>query len=81
MDAETQDTTEPKHMMSVLNIKGDLKVIWDSDKPDEVEAARKQFNEMTKKGYVGFKVGDVLLAQKLWLEANEADFLRVANVS
>jgi len=29
----------------------------------------------------GVPVGDVLLTQKLWLEANEAEFLRIANAS
>ena len=36
---------------------GDLKTVWDKDKPDEVEAARNQFNNLVgKKKYVAFKV-------------------------
>jgi len=43
--------------MAVLDQKGDLKVIWDAERPDEVEAARKQFDEFTKKKrYLAFSV-------------------------
>jgi hypothetical protein len=35
---------------------GDLKVIWDSDKPDEVSHARKTFDEFKAKGYLAYKV-------------------------
>lgn len=42
--------------MRIMGKDGDLKVIWDSDKPDEVESARKQFNEMTGKNYIAFSV-------------------------
>jgi hypothetical protein len=42
--------------MRVLGPEGDLKVIWDCEKRDEVEAARKQFNELTGKGYIAFSV-------------------------
>jgi hypothetical protein len=37
-------------------IAGDLKVIWDKKKRDEVEAARNQFDAMIKKGYLAFSV-------------------------
>ncbi len=42
--------------MRVMGREGDLKVIWDSEKPDEVEAARRQFNELSKKHYIAFSV-------------------------
>jgi len=42
--------------MRIMGIQGDLKVIWDSDKTDEVESARKQFNELTGKNYIAFSV-------------------------
>jgi hypothetical protein len=42
--------------MAVMGRMGDLKVIWASDKPEEVQAARKQFDEMRKKGYLAFSV-------------------------
>jgi len=35
---------------------GDLKVIWDKDKPDEIKAAKDQFNSLLKKGYFAYKV-------------------------
>jgi len=42
--------------LRVMEMSGDIKTIWDKDKEDEVEAARKQFNEMKKKGYIPFSV-------------------------
>ena len=49
-------TDEPAHEMCIMDRTGDLKVIWDPDKEDEVEAARKQFNDLRKKGYAAYKV-------------------------
>ena len=37
-------------------VKGDLKVVWDKNKPDEIKAAQDQFKSLTKKGYIAFKV-------------------------
>jgi len=31
---------------------GDLKVIWDSDKQEEIDAAKEQFDKLIKKGYI-----------------------------
>jgi len=42
--------------MSVLGMEGDTKVIWDSESEDEVENARKTFNDLKKKGYSAFSV-------------------------
>jgi hypothetical protein len=42
--------------IAVMGRMGDLKVIWDRSKPEEVQAARKQFDEMRKKGYLAFSV-------------------------
>ena len=53
--------------MSVLGMEGDTKVIWDSEKEDEVENARKTFNELTKKGYSAFSV------KKLGAKGNRLD--------
>lgn len=36
---------------------GDLKVIWDADNEDEVQAAREQFDSLTAKGYMAYAVG------------------------
>lgn len=35
---------------------GDLKVIWDPENTDEVAAAREQFDKLTKKGHMAYKV-------------------------
>lgn len=35
---------------------GDLKVIWDRKVKPEIEAAKKQFDELLKKGYKAFMV-------------------------
>jgi len=45
-----------KGEMAVLDRAGDLKTIWDSGKPEEVAIAKKQFEELKKKGYVAYKV-------------------------
>lgn len=37
---------------------GDLKVIWDSEKQEEVDAAKEQFDKLIKKGYLAYKVGE-----------------------
>ena len=42
--------------MRILGSEGDVKVIWDCEKEDEVESARKQFKELTDKGYLAFSV-------------------------
>jgi hypothetical protein len=42
--------------MRIMSKEGDLKVIWDSEKQDEVDAAKRQFEELTKKGYIAFSV-------------------------
>lgn len=34
---------------------GDTKLMWDSGKEDEVEAARATFDKLTKKGYIAFR--------------------------
>lgn len=42
--------------MRVLDMTGDKKTTWDADQPDEVEAAREEFEKLTKKGFVGYSV-------------------------
>lgn len=43
--------------MRILDVTGDTKLKWDPNIPEEVEAARKMFNEMTKtKRYLAFSV-------------------------
>jgi hypothetical protein len=42
--------------ISVLDHHGDTKLMWDSERPDEVAAARKLFDDLKAKGYAAFKV-------------------------
>jgi hypothetical protein len=43
--------------MRIMDREGDTKHIWDSDNPDEVEAARLLFDSLVKeKKYVAYKV-------------------------
>ena len=43
--------------MRIADVKaGDLKVIWDRTKRDEVDVAREQFDSLLKKGYVAYSV-------------------------
>lgn len=46
------------HEMQVMDRSGHLTVKWDSDKADEVAAARKTFTDMTAKGYKAFDCDD-----------------------
>lgn len=57
-EAIDQIEVEPgKRIMRVMDPKaGDLKIVWDPEKPDEVEHARKTFDELRKKGMAAFKV-------------------------
>lgn len=42
--------------IAVMGKEGDVKTIWNPKNADEVENARKTFDDMKKKGYVAFKV-------------------------
>lgn len=42
--------------MAILGKQGDTKIIWSSENPDEVEHARKTFDDLTKKGFSAFSV-------------------------
>jgi len=57
MEAATETVVEkPAHVMSTLGPEGDVKKIWDPTKPDEVEDAKRSFNDLRKKGYLAFSV-------------------------
>jgi hypothetical protein len=47
------DTVE--HIMHTLDRTGDQKVMWDKDNEDEVESARRTFDDLTGKGYMAYK--------------------------
>jgi hypothetical protein len=42
--------------MLVLDHTGDTKTVWDANNPDDVNAAREQFNALKKKGYIAYRV-------------------------
>lgn len=41
--------------LCTLNGHGDTRVMWDSRNPDEVEAAKAQFDSLIAKGYLAYK--------------------------
>lgn len=43
--------------MAILGKEGDTKVIWDIENRDEVKAARDQFDTLTDKGFLAYRVG------------------------
>ena len=43
--------------LSVLDNTGDIKTTWDKDNAEEVEAARKTFNDLKRKKYIAYSVG------------------------
>lgn len=42
--------------MATLNKLGDVRIIWNPDIPAEVAAAKKSFDDLTKKGHLAFAV-------------------------
>lgn len=54
-DAQTYDPCA-HHLMEVMDGSGDTKSIWDPTNKDEVEAAKAQYDSLTKKGYRAFQV-------------------------
>lgn len=43
-------------VMQIMDQTGHTTTTWDVNRPDEVEAAREQFNSLTRKGYQAFRV-------------------------
>jgi hypothetical protein len=57
MEELTQDLNTKTHgEIAIMDGTGDTKVIWSRDNADEVEMARKQFNEFKKKKFAAFSV-------------------------
>ena len=52
---DTLETTRHTGMMHTLDRTGDTRVMWDKDIPDEVAAARTQFRDLTRKGYLAYR--------------------------
>ena len=48
---------EARHtgVMHTLDRTGDTRIMWDKDNADEVSAARRQFDDLLKKGYAAFR--------------------------
>jgi hypothetical protein len=44
--------------LRILDETGDTKLIWDKQKPDEIEAAEEMFDKLKDKGYKAFRVDD-----------------------
>jgi hypothetical protein len=44
--------------LHVMDLTGDTKTIWNPDNRDEVDQARKTFNDLKAKGYVAYKVAE-----------------------
>jgi len=42
--------------MRVMDATGDLKINWDTNNPDEVTAAKEQFDKLKKKGFLAYTV-------------------------
>lgn len=55
-DTSTIERPVAQGEMRVLDTSGDLKIIWSSDKPEEVQHARDTFKKMLAKGYSAFSV-------------------------
>lgn len=47
-----------KSTLHILDRTGDTKVLWSVDNPDEVDAAKKTFDSLKKKGYLAYSVKD-----------------------
>jgi len=56
MSAQTFGGIPIRGMLHVLDGTGDTKVIWDPKNPDEVEAAKAQFDVLRKKGFLAYTV-------------------------
>lgn len=59
-DLMTQD--RPKraacHEMAILGAEGDTRIMWDPERPAEVEAARAAFDRLLREGYTAYTVTD-----------------------
>ncbi|KKK92330.1 hypothetical protein LCGC14_2704040 [marine sediment metagenome] len=44
--------------MRIMGGKGDTKIIWDKDSPEEVENARNTFNDLKEEGYLAYEVDE-----------------------
>lgn len=54
MEEQLETTAPHRGEMSVMGVEGDTKLMWSRDNPDEVENARRTFNDLKAKGYAVF---------------------------
>ncbi len=62
--------------MRVVNTTGDTKIIWDAANPDEVAAAKTQYDSLVGKGFKAFSVGKAGKEDEL-LTAFDKDLERI----
>lgn len=55
-EVESLELPEGAHVMQFMSDEGDSRIIWDPDNPDEVDAARAQFDTLVGKGYQAYAV-------------------------
>jgi hypothetical protein len=55
-EAEEAEVPEGHGLLQFMSEEGDTRVIWDPDNPDEVAAAKAQFDTLVKKGYQAYRV-------------------------
>jgi len=56
VSAANEVVPEGKQVLHILDKTGDTKLIWSSDNDDEVENARRTFQDLKKKGFVAHAV-------------------------
>jgi hypothetical protein len=54
--AEEFDLPVGKCLLQYMSDEGDVRVIWDPDRPDEIETARRTFDDLIGKGYQAYAV-------------------------
>lgn len=54
--SDVMDRPSTRRELAILDHTGDTKIVWDADKPAEVEHARDTFERFKKKGYAAYKV-------------------------
>jgi hypothetical protein len=54
--AENEVLAQGQHGLYVLDGSGDSRFMWSKDNPDEVAAAKKQFEALKEKRYLAYKV-------------------------
>lgn len=55
-EVEELELPDGAHVMQFMSDEGDTRIIWDPANDDEVEVARRSFNDLIKKGYQAYRV-------------------------